>query len=340
MFRKNMISEILNYDPLVSDTACQNRAIALVALARKVSKGKGLSSEEMSFLDGCALLSLAKDVDRNAFGLIEKEVTNGKKIPDSYFLGADKITNGMRNELLAATKQLVAEQAIQIMRQKCVLQFDDTFRFYETTVAGIKLQSKDIPIFPVYLTAKYLLQYIDKRKVPVLIKLTRLSRNIENGEKTKVGDGLFYYFNRKIRPADRDALQGKPEDGVIVFDLISETDNKPEKPAMLFGEANFDDFSQSFVSQNFNLLIMLCAAVHDPYPKNIICDDNDPMKNPIAPICSLNAEELSLKRCSLPEYRKLQGVASQYGFFNKCLSVDHISTTTVASCRELVKGPI
>lgn len=332
------INEILSLDPLVSDTACQNRVVALLVLSRKISKGGKLTEEEDSFIEACSLLSMTKDVELiPGLGLIGKEVTDNKKIPDKYFAGVAVISNKMRNKLLARKKREVAEMALQIMKANCNVQFDQGFMFYNQTASVIKLEGESIPVLPVYVTAKMLLQYINRENIPVLINMKRLLCDKDTKQVTKIGEAYFCYEQGSIKPASVELLQGKSDDGAIVFAMMSQISNKVRQYEKYLTQQNFDDFRQVFQEQDFNLLVMLCAAAHSPYPKKIIYNQLDPLSETVRPVLSPQMQRMSLNDASMEEYRALAGMARQFGFFKNRVAIDHISTSTIGNCQQRIK---
>src|SRR5438105_4196407 len=99
------IAEILSYDPLVSDTACQNRAVYLAALALRIKTGNKLNTEDLEALKAASILTQTKLIQRHNFGYIIKEITDVSRIPEECI--SRDASNTAKKKFLAQNKKII-----------------------------------------------------------------------------------------------------------------------------------------------------------------------------------------------------------------------------------------
>jgi hypothetical protein len=252
-------SQILKYDPLVSDTACHTRACYQVFLARK-SRTASLSTEEESYLEALDLLTQTQSRKQDVFGVITDERTDISQIPPKYLPAS--ASNGKKNTLLAKAKSEVAKATLKFLQQGCnelVLNGDpEIFTF------SIPTYSQRIPVLPLYVSAKMMLHYASKQAIPLVVNLRRLSLR----EGNYLLDGamsLTYAFNTEKRQFTPQEV--KENEAAIAIDMFS--CYVPGTEAEVSGfltSSTFQAFVESFQKEDIAALVMLAAVGHPAFP--------------------------------------------------------------------------
>lgn len=252
-------TQILKYDPLVSDTACHVRACYLVSLARK-SKTTRLSEDEQSYLEACDLLTQTQSRKKDVFGVITDERTDINNIPVKYL--PSTASNGKKNTLLATTKAAVAKKTLTFLQAACselVLNGDpEIFTF------TIPTYSQRIPVLPLYVSSKMMLHYASKQAIPLAVNLKRLS--LQDGNYVLDGAvSLTYVFSPE---AGKFTLQEAKEDvEVLAIDMVScHVKGTEAEVGGFLAAPSFQAYLEAFQREDIAALIMLAAAGHPAYP--------------------------------------------------------------------------
>lgn len=331
---------LVQYDPLVADTACHNRAAYLVYLYRK-SKSTKLSESEESYLRNCELLTTIQYRQRDAFNVITAERTDIKKIPAKLL--PIESTNTKRNEFIAEKRKEVVKETLDfLVTNTSEMQFDIK---QEVSTFHIATSKQRIPVAPLYYSAKMVLHYAAKEAIPLVLNVRRMS--LVDSEYVLSGAvSITYSFDvnqKKFLPREC-----KQDQEAIAFDVVScfvkGTENQV---GGIFGIENCQLFFEALKNIDVAFLIMLYAVGHDQYPKTALPPKNagnlklfDPKINSSQEV---KMDSVDLNSCTDKEYQGLFQVANRYGFFRKearygnktCLSfIDHAYATTVQQCQE------
>lgn len=354
-------NQVLQYDPLVSDTACHTRAPYLVYLSKKY-KDNQLSNEEKNYLELCALLTETRDLKKDIFDIIIDEKTEIKKIPSKY---TELKSNTKKNEFIASKKLNVAKATLKFLS-------DSTKNLKLSDYTGSKyreiiLNSENIPVLPLYVSSKMMLNYASTQSVPLVVNLKR----IVNQEKSYTLDGAVTLFYRYDKNSKKIIEQNdSPDEEAIAIDMVDcYTKGKEDEVNQFLTASTFKLFLQEFKKLDIAMLIMLCAVGHPQFPalaqepegtksssqslkkessstqsSSITTEE----KNTFKPI-----SEIDLTVCTDDEFKKLESTARYYGFFRKdaryskkskegiitrtdtCLFyVDHVYASTYRDCKK------
>ena len=169
-----------NYDPLVSDTACHLRAAYLVALLRKVRR-QPISADENAYLQTCKLLTQTKDREYDAFGLITREVTNIKLLPQTEverYLEANpakkEMSNNARNATMADYKKRIASTTLLQLTESSMRSYPKASM--DKLTSKIKTNSVEIPVLPLFLSAELMLSYAALNAIPLAVNIRRIKK--------------------------------------------------------------------------------------------------------------------------------------------------------------------
>jgi hypothetical protein len=296
------VEDILKYDPLVSDTACQNRAVFFVALARRLQEGYAL----------------------NKNGYIEKEITDISCVPENP--DPKKDSNNARKKLISQSKKVIAERTLDYLKNNCKIDFAGVYQYFcnKEVKATFSLDSYKIPILPIYITAKMLMQYVTKNGVPFIVNFKRIVMKDGN----EISDGqtrLTYLAPDKLKLVES-LVPVKKDIPIIATDIFCIL--KPENKSTFLAEKEFNDCLVSFKKLDISFLVMLIAAAHTPYTKTTQIPDEDPMKALAPPDEKLDITAINLDVCSSKEFEELRGTASRLGLFKQSVFIDHVYAST------------
>ncbi|MDR3477907.1 MAG: hypothetical protein P4M14_07740 [Gammaproteobacteria bacterium] len=334
-------SQIVQYDPLVSDTACHTRAPYLIYLARK-TKAAELSQEEKNYLAACETLTSARSQKRDAFDIITEERTDSSKIPARYI--PKESSNTKKNTFLAQQKTLVAKATIAFLQDNCQeMVLEGPPESYTFNIPQCKLQ---IPVLPLYVSAKMMLYSAASQNIPLVVNIKRLKLQEENFQLEGASSLVYAFDSEKKRFASQDASDDQE---AIAIDMVScHIPNTEDEVNGFLTAETFSIFLEAFKKEDIALLVMIAAAGHPQYP---VSAEPPKMANPkvsdkssgsaassSAAASSPAVEEklaapvsINLNECSTKEFQQLTNLARQYGFFRENAQYIRISKDGVLS---------
>lgn len=333
-------SQIMKYDPLVSDAACHTRAPYLIYLSRK-SKTAKLSSEEESYLEACEILTETQARKLDVFGVIIDEKTDITKISSKYIPANS--SNTKKNTFLAQKKSEVAKSTLTFLQDACkdltLNANPEAFTFH------IPSSKHYIPVLPLYVSAKMMLHYAAKQTIPLVVNIKRLALQ---GTKY-VLDGassLAYNFDSGSSHFILQELNNDPD--VIAIDMVSCYVKDKEAEANNFlTSSTFKAFLEAFSKEDVTALIMICAAGHPQYPSTAeppklkkeepntgirTHKEEAAASSSSSGTCSEDKVDLAtptkinLNECTEKEYKQLAALARHYGFFRENAQYARIDT--------------
>jgi hypothetical protein len=357
-------NQIVQYDPLVSDTACHTRAPYLVYLARK-SKSSELDQTEKDYLDACETLTAIKLRKQDAFGVITDERTDNTKIP-ARFIAANS-SNTKKNTFLAQQKTFVAKATLAFLQENC--KDMKMFAGLKDITFNIPHYKMSLPVLPLYVSAKMMLNFAAKQSIPLVANIKRL-KSQEDSFALEGASSLIYRFDTEKKAF---ALQEAEQDQeAIAINIVSCYVENTEKEVDGFLTAKtFQLFLEAFKREDIALLIMIAAVGHPQYPstaeppkksaepppaeeKQMANDASSSSESAASAASAASIEPLTplavnLNECATSEYNQLETLARRYGFFREnsqyitisqqgvlsrpksCLSffVDHIYASTI-----------
>ncbi len=332
-------TQILQYDPLVSDTACHTRSCYLIYLSRK-SKTAVLSKTEETYLEACDLLTQTQARKLDSFEIISSEKTDIHKIPLTFLPAS--ASNNKKNSFLAQKKMEVAKATLAFLQTACpTLAFDEKPEIFTFT---IPTYSQHIPVFPLYVSTKLMLHYAANEAIPLVVNLKRLT--FRKGQLLLDGArSLAYSFDCTLNHFIPRECEEQEE--VLAVDMVScAVQNSESEFNSFLTQASFASFLQAFQKEDLAFLILLCAAAHPAYPPSAKPSPAFQAEPPSSYCeeekfedCSPADLQLNLNACSRRELKQLTSLARQYGFFNQApFSIDHVHASTRGACRAAIAG--
>jgi len=355
-------TQILQYDPLVSDSACHTRAAYLIYLSRK-SRAGNLSKEELGYLEACNILTKTQFRKYDAFGIIVDERTDTNKIPSEY--GLASASNTKKNTFLAQKKSEVAKTTLDFLQENC--KELTLYAEFDALRYQIPTMKHYTPVVPLYVSAKMMLHYSAKQAIPIMVNLKRLTMVDEQFFLDGAASIVHRFDSEKGKFIQEEV---KDDQEAIAIDMVSCYVKNTEKEVNGFlTTSTFQAFMQEFGKEDLAMLILLCAAGHPPYPASAeptkstkpssATEEKSADKQTIAPADTESNSpakfQFDLNRCTENEIKQLSALARHYGFFregaqyakidnknkkltrtNTCLPfyVDHVYASTLKSCQE------
>lgn len=324
------MQEILAIDPLAGDTACQNRAIYLACLARKVRRNKPLNPEELDFIENCRILSEAKDIRRDAFGIITTQ--RGKpleKIDAVVFPDNGECSNTKKNAFLAEKKKAVAVASLNFMMRKSQqMTFFSPLPRAEDAPSTLPINGVRIPVFPFYLAVKMMLNIVNRKAIDIVAVITRVQENGEN--RVLLGNAMVLYTKRdgQYSPTRLNETEGEASliKEAIKIEFVSKVKcdeglSKDNADTTLSFEAYLAKFMEKDILQQ----ILLYGGNHSVYPSRTKSPEDDVFLRDLGPL--EETKLFDLNQCSLYEYRELKRLADAAPISRDGDFVDHISVT-------------
>lgn len=326
--RIQQMQEILSKDPLVGDNACQNNAIYLAYLARKVRLNLALLPNETQYLEDCDFLTRLRVMPNRKpnTNILFAQQTKKVEDIDMALFPAALVSKGKKQAYIAQKKAAVALASMKFICQRTqAMQFVAPIPNLDpaaTQPAAVSLNRVGIPLFPFYVSVKMMLNIIDREALKIVAKLTCLNNDALFGQTKilyeKVGEN---YYGRRI---EREEQAGYPTELVYVefVNKMSEEEivmvNSPDV------RLTFEDYVNDMERQDILKLILLYAGNHDAFPK--ISNIPNGMRIFDNPVAEVNpAEMFNINVCSLGESAELRRLANQAGISPNGRYVDHVS---------------
>lgn len=323
------MQEILANDPLVGDTACQNRAVYLAYLARKVRRNKPLKQTELDFIENCRELTEAKQTTRNAFGIITDERGKNLNDLDAIVFPEEAKSNKSKNRYLAQKKQAVAAESLGFLIKKSRgMSFFAPLPTEDNPPSTIAINDVRIPVFPFYVSMKMVLNIVNRKAIDVVALVRRVQGNGDDG--VLLGSARVLYTKRdgryqamRLNDADEEASLIKE---AIKVEFVSKVTQPSEPDKERFeGVQSFDDYLLNFMKKDILQQILLYGGNHSLYPARTKINDTSVFEQ--EPPVKDEALLFNLDVCSLFEFAELKRLADEAPISRSGDYIDHISTT-------------
>jgi hypothetical protein len=324
------MQEILAIDPLVGDTACQNRAVYLAYLARKVRRNKPLNSIELEFIENCRVLTEVKDTQRNEFGVITSERSKKLEALNPAVFPDNVKSNTSKNTYLSQKRRVVAEQSLAFLINKTKgMTFFAPLLRPANPPATLPMNNVPVPVLPFYLSLKMMLNIVNRKAIDIMAVVTRVQG--EGDDCVLLGKAMVLYSKRdgryqamRLSNLEADAPLIKE---AIKVEFVSKV-KSDEKIAKDCREALplFNKYLSDFMEKDILKLILLYGGNHDLYPNRTKINGDNVFK--LAPEPLDESMLFNLDVCSLAEYAELKRMADEAPITRDGDYVDHVSTTS------------
>ena len=331
--RNEQMRKILKNDPLIGDTACQNRAIYLVCIAERVRLGIPLTKEEEQFLEDCEFLTkIKKDTEyylkiQNE-GIIIKKEEIGKSLDlSSALFPASVKSKCARDRYISQKKAEVAKASLLFMLKNLAdLQISaEMTPDNEYTFGALTISNNSIPIFPFYLSVKLFIKILNNKGIDLVVTALVVQ---------KTGDGLEscnIVGNEKILYRKQNN-QYRPE---LLSRAVSE---EKEAVEIVFVEAysagaevpNYAAYLDNFQSEDILEKILRYGGNHPQYPTGSSMRMKEKMRLFGSTVAPYQGEKpIVMNDCSLADFEKMKALADETGIMRNVKFVDHVACTMV-----------
>lgn len=320
------MQEILANDPLVGDTACQNRAVYLAYLARKVRRNKCLNQAELEFIENCRELTEAKATTRNSMGIIIDERGKNLKDLDAVTFPENCKSNNAKNTYLAQKKQAVAAESLSfLIRKTRQMTFFSPLPSPGDSPSTLSINNVRVPVMPFYYSVKMMLNIVNRKAIPIVALVRRVQ-----GDGELLGEAMVLYTKQdgqyQARRLSEEAGESSLIKEAIKVEFVSKVKPSDGDNACETLQS-FEDYLVAFMEKNILSTILLYGGNHDLYPKRTNINGENLFE--LNPGPSDEGGLLNLDGCSLAEYRELKRLADAASISRDGDYIDHISTTFI-----------
>lgn len=324
------MQEILANDPLVGDTACQNHAVYLAYLARKVRRNKPLTPTELEFIENCRELTEAKDTSRNEFGIITRQQSKKLEKLDAVAFPENINSNNAKNKYLAEKKRSVAEQSLAFLIRKTQgMTFFAPLAPAMLAGSSLAINSVNVPIMPFYTNLKMMLNIVDRKAIDIVALFTCVQS--DGDDRVMLGKARVLYTKRNglyqavpLRDAEEEPERIKEAIKVEFVSNVKPGEAIPSDRADPL--VQFNRLLANFMENDILKLILLYGGNHDGYPSRTKIIGGGVFQQ--TPVAIPGVQLYDIDCCSLYEYAELKRLADEAGISRDSNYIDHVSVTS------------
>lgn len=321
------LNTILCCDPLVSDTACQIRAIYLVYLYHNILQKTELSHEEKQFINDCELLSqdILTIYQNDIQGFILTQMSKG----DIKFIDekGNELSKNQKTVLIANVKSKVASMGIEFIRRYSHAS-DDFQSFFGAESTYISSSKIRIHVLPCYLNTQLMLRSLKQNNFLLIVNLTRI--HIHDNQKKIIGSAIICYRysnNQLLAITANDTMRYEPAVTINMYStLVLNSENHYTQIEPFFSCPELSCFTNGFRQLDLSKIIMMCAAAHEQLPKSVKYSNNDFTPGVFPDINKISEIYFNLEQCTKSQFQLMLHTAKNYGLINESMppSDNHI----------------